>query len=165
MKKLVIRALAIAPWLMIAIPSAYAAGSAEARFQVSLVVVASCRIDTDGEGLDFGTVQTGRVASRQARAGLDVYCTQGQPYSIGFDNGLHGDGGMRHLAAGGAMVAYRLYAGGTPAPPSGPAGSAAALHGVGNGAPQHIPVTGRIDTQTITTPGHYSDTVRVTVTW
>jgi spore coat protein U domain-containing protein, fimbrial subunit CupE1/2/3/6 len=160
-----IGALAIAPLLFVAASHAHATGHAEAQLRLSLVVVPSCRIATRDDSLDFGSVATGTAVQRRAYGGFDINCTRGQPYKIGFDNGLHGDGSTRRLAAGDATVNYQMYANNDPDLPLGAIDSGMALRGIGNGTEQHIPVTAQIRSQGVANPGRYTDVVRVTLVW
>lgn len=142
---------------------AASAGEASGQFGVSVTIVASCRLTVEGGNLPFGVVRQGASASAQSSIG--VRCSANQPYAIGFDYGQHAEGNQRRMSDGSAAAAYQLYADASHRSPLGPIGSANAVHGMGTGAAQAIPVYGQLTVDPGAPPGAYSDTVRLTVTW
>lgn len=100
---------------------------------------------------------------------IDVTCPNTLPYTIALDGGLSGaaDPTQRELTLGGETITYGLFRDNTYTQPwgstSGPGGNVAS--GTGNGASQSHTVYGRILAQTTPTPGVYSDTIVVTVSY
>lgn len=144
-------------------PSALA-GQANGQLHVSVTILASCQFSVDDATLSFGSVGQD-AGSATAQTNLGVRCSARQPYAIGFDYGQNARGAQRRMSNGSDGVAYQLYADAGHRAPLGPIGSANAVHGVGNGNEQVVPVYGKLDVAHDTPPGVYNDTVRLTVTW
>lgn len=139
-------------------------GETSGQLMVSMNVVAACRLSVQTTTLSFGDVAQD-AGSATARADLGVRCSSNQPYAIAFDYGRHAEGGQRRMSNGVTEVAYQLYADAAGRQPLGPQGSAGELRGMGDGNEQHLAVYGRLDLDRNTTPGMYTDVVRMTVTW
>jgi spore coat protein U-like protein len=100
-----------------------------------------------------------------ATGGLDVTCTPGTPYTVGLNDGLSGDSPTgRRMTRGSQTVIYGLYKDAARSLPWGSSGGDL-LAGAGIGATQSVSVYGRVPAQQTPSPGTYSDTVIVTVTY
>ncbi|SDK12668.1 Spore coat protein U (SCPU) domain-containing protein [Pseudomonas delhiensis] len=114
------RALA-ALLLLLAHAGAQQAGAAtQASFRVSASVTQGCLVSqaAPGSGNDFGRLDFGRHPSSTSGTisarllpndAITLDCTPGVKLRMTVDGGQHLDGGLRHLGAGQARLAYRLY--------------------------------------------------------
>lgn len=98
---------------------------------------------------------------------LTVLCTNGTPYSIALSAGL-GAGAttsVRKMTGTGGTVSYALYQEATRTTVWGDATGVDTLSGTGTGTDQDLTVYGRVPIQATPSPGSYSDTIVVTVTY
>jgi spore coat protein U-like protein len=104
-------------------------------------------------------------------ASLGVQCTNGTNYQIGLGFSANASGGQRRMKHGtnAEFVNYDLF---TDAGYSDPWGDTVDVDTnghttkkVGNGDEQSYTIYGRVPVQIVPTPGAYSDTVTVTVTY
>lgn len=128
-----------------AIPSAVPAGEASGRLRISLVVVASCNVQT--HPVAFAAYTTGGAAVATAAPGaIDVNCTRNVPAAVYLE-------GERVLTGpDGARVAYALQANGK----AWPVGEA--LHVQGRGSePVRLSITGTVPAGQSVAAGNYAD--------
>ena len=147
------------------------AATATANLTVQLTVTASCTINA--ATLDFGS--TGLLATLiDATTTLSVTCTNTTPYSVGMDNGANFSVTRRmRLGATANFIGYAIYtdAGRTNAWTTASSSTTctatnSCFLGTGNGSAQSITVYGRVPALgTGPTPGAYTDTVTMTVTY
>lgn len=131
-------------------------------FNVQANVIPNCRVTA--QNINFGN-QGVLDSNVDAAGGLVVTCTPGTAYNVGLNNGLSGTGPTaRRMTLGGQAVVYGLYKDTTRSQPWGNSG-AERVPGTGSGATQSLPVYGRVPPQQTPTPGTYTDTVVVTVTY
>lgn len=97
---------------------------------------------------------------------INVTCPSTLPFTIALDGGLSGasDPTQRKMSLGAEEITYGLYRDSAHTLPWGSA-SGTTASGTGNGASQAFTVYGRVPAQPTPTPGTYSDTIVVTVTY
>lgn len=130
---------------LVAIPSAVPAGEASGRLRISLVVVASCNVQT--RPVVFAAYTSGGAAVATAAPGaIDVNCTRNVPAAVYLE-------GERVLTGpDGALVAYTLQADGKTWPVGEP------LHVQGRGSePVHLSITGTVPAGQRAAAGNYAD--------
>lgn len=125
--------------------------------------------------VDFGTLLPTAIVSQQFNYTID--CSDGLPYKVGIDAGLHPDliGARRLLAVdpNGTYISYSISIGGALfgdsdlSSPTSPA-NGLSISSIGIGGPsQHLGAQVDIDLtgQTLTAGGAYNDTVAIIVEW
>lgn len=130
-----------------------------AQFQVKMQITEICDIGTGATAdIDFGTV-TRNTQNAQATGSLNVYCTNGTPYSIA----LNGDGTLKHSGDASIQIPYRLY---QDAAMSKEWGNIAEqrLTQQGTGQAQRITIWGKVPSANAPA-GQYSDKVTATITY
>ena len=147
------------------------ASTANSNLTVQLLVADTCTVNT--ATLDFGS--TGLLATLiDATTTLSVTCTNTTPYSVGLDNGANFSTTRRmRQGATANYIGYALYtdSGRTNAWTTASSSTTCTTTnscslGTGNGAAQSITVYGRVPALgTAPTPGAYTDTVTITVTY
>lgn len=133
-------------------------------FTVQARVIPRCTISATD--LDFG--QTGQLAAaRDATNRLTIVCTANAPYAVGLDGGLSGatDPTRRRMTRGAEGILYGLYRDQARLQPWGATQGLDTMGAVGTGSTQRFTVFGRVPGQSTPSPGVYSDTVVVTVTY
>lgn len=137
----------------------------------SMTFTASANIDptchVTANNLDFGSAGL-LAAPVDGATTLSPVCTNGTTYQIGLDGGLTGasDPTKRRMSKGAETILYGLYRDAARANlPFGDTIGVNTLSGAGTGLMQSIPVYGRIPPQSTPSPGPYSDTVVVTITY
>ncbi|GGA86555.1 spore coat protein U [Brucella endophytica] len=136
------------------------ASATTAIFTASATVQANCLIEADN--INFGTV--GLITSPIDQTGqLRITCTPGVGYTIALDGGLSKatNPEQRQMRSGANVVYYGLYSNAAHSQAWGSGGDA--VTGEGSGAETRT-VYGRVPVQQAA-PGHYSDTVVVTITY
>lgn len=115
--------------------------------------------------LAFGSVP-GRIAANVDRTtAIGLTCTGRTAWQLGIGNGLNASGNLRRMrSAGGQFVPYELYRDSGRSQRWGATVGTDTVGGTGTGAAQSQTVYGRVAPQTAT-PGSYTDTVVVTVTY
>jgi spore coat protein U-like protein len=98
---------------------------------------------------------------------LSPVCTNGTAYQVGLDGGLSSatDPTQRKMTKGSEFVLYGLYRDAARTLPFGSTIGTNTVAGAGTGLTQSVPVYGRIGAQSTPSPGTYTDTVVVTVTY
>lgn len=131
----------------------------------TVTIPAFCSVGTSS-AVAFGTA--GILASAVDATGtVRVTCTNTTSYSVGLDTGSNSSGSTRRMkhASSASYVAYELYLDSTRSTVWGTSGGNL-KSGTGTGSQQSHTVYGRVPTQSpAPTPGSYSDTVAVTVTY
>jgi spore coat protein U-like protein len=142
------------------------AATVTSNFQVRLSITAQCLAATTND-LDFGT--SGFLSSNvDAQSSIAVQCTNTTPYNVGFDQGVNGTGVTARKLKGGPTneeISYAIYSNAGRTTNWGNTVGTDTVAGTGNGAAQTIQVYGRVPAQTTPTPGTYTDTITVTVTY
>ncbi|MCY1740878.1 Csu type fimbrial protein [Ensifer sp. SL37] len=137
---------------------------ATTSFAVNAGVVANCLIAV--QNIDFGTrgVLNTNV---DASGSVTATCTPGTTYSISLNGGTANSAPTaRKMSKGSETVTYGLYKDANRSQPWGDATtSGSTIPGTGNGAAQVLPVYGRVPPQKTPSPGTYTDTVVVTLTY
>jgi len=148
------------------------AATAVSNFQVQLQIVAQCVINSTAT-LNFGSPGvlggSGGTTNTDQTTTLAVQCTNTTPYDIGLDQGTTTGAlvSQRLLlnSVTGETVNYNLY---TDAPRSviwGNTVSTNTVHATGTGSSVSYTIYGRVPPQSTPTPGNYTDTVTVTITY
>jgi spore coat protein U-like protein len=116
--------------------------------------------------LNFGSAGVLRAAI-DATGSVTVTCTNALPYTIALDGGLSGatNPTQRVMSQGLQNVTYGLYRDSPRAQPWGDSVGTNTVAGTGTGLAQTLTVYGRVPAQTTPSPGTYSDTVVVTISY
>lgn len=141
------------------------AATATSSFSVQLTITAQCTIVSTST-LAFGT--NGVInANIDQQGGVNVQCTNTTPYNIGLDAGANGGTTTTRLMKGSTneTIQYKLYSNAGRTTNWGNTVGTDTVAGTGNGNSQPFTIYGRVPPQTTPTPGVYSDTVTVTVTY
>ncbi len=141
--------------------SAAHATTTTTNLTVSLTVTSTCAVSATP--LNF--LPSTATSNVDATATISVICGSGTPYSVTLGDGQHPLGvGLRQmqLSGGGGSLEYSLFS--DPARTVSWSGATAAS-GTGTGSGQSIPVYARVPASVGPTPGAYSDTVQITVTY
>lgn len=148
-----------------------ATGTAQAATQnstmgVSMTVTGGCTVAAGS--ISFGT-QSIITANVDQTGTLSVTCTNTTPYNVGFDQGTNGASVSARRMKGGAgnteFVNYALFTNAGRTTNWGSTIGTDTLAGTGNGSAQTLTVYGRVAPQTMGSPGAYSDTITVTLTY
>ncbi len=135
--------------------------SATASFTVTATVLANCNLSVTS--LAFGTY-TG--AAVNATSTLNVQCTSSTAYTIGLNAGTGSGATVTNrilTGTGGVHIGYSLFSDSSRLVNWGLISNT--VPGIGNGATQAITVYGRIAAGQPVTPGTYTDTITVTITY
>jgi spore coat protein U-like protein len=164
MKKLLISTASVA---LLALSSQAQAATATTTFQSKVIITATCAVAATI--LDFGT--TGVIAANlDLTSTINVTCTNTTPYTVAVNQGIMGGGTvttrkMKVLAANTEAVSYSLFRDAARTLNWGVTAGTDTVAGTGNGLAQPLTVYGRIPAQAAVTPGTYTDTLTVTVTY
>ncbi len=133
-------------------------------FNVTATVPTTCSVATND--LDFGMAGT-LAANIDASTTVSPSCTSGAAYHVGLNGGLSGatDPTRRKMTKAAESVLYGLYRDAARSLPFGDVIGSNTVSGVGSGLAQSVPVFGRIPPQPTPSPGGYSDTIIVTLTY
>lgn len=133
------------------------AGNASTSLRVSLTIIETCEVSTQGN-LDFGSVVRSQPVAA-ARTDVSVQCSQNTPYQLAVtsDNNFE-----LKSAASTASVAYVLYQDAGHTQIWGGLGSKI-YSGVATGMKENIPIHGAITSSTNVQATKYEDWVRVNV--
>jgi spore coat protein U-like protein len=138
--------------------------SASASTAATATVVSTCTVTANN--LNFGN--RGLLASNiDVSSTVTPRCSNTLPYTVVINGGLTNaaDPTLRKMVKGSEQVTYGLYRDATRTQPWGSTTGTNTAASTGNGASQSISVFGRVPFQTTGSPGVYSDTVTVTVTF
>jgi spore coat protein U-like protein len=160
-------AFVVAGSLVLASSSVYATTTTTTTtFQARVTIEATCVIG-GATTLDFGTqgVLSGNVDQIST---IQVQCTNTTPFNIGLDKGTNGSSVTSRLMKGGPTnetIAYSIYSDTGHTTNWGETIGTDTVASTGTGSSQSFTVYGLIPTQTTPSPGTYTDTVTVTVTY
>ncbi|WP_459661346.1 SCPU domain-containing protein [Acinetobacter calcoaceticus] len=150
--------------------------SGNATITANYVVPSLCQLDSTAN-VDFGNINDIGTTSRDytAQGAVNTTCNNGTPYSIYLGDGNNRIvGGFRRMTNGSSQyIPYQLYQNSTYSTVWDTTGGVTAVGGsggvskTGSGSAQSTNVYGKIPQGTTisTTPGNYSDSVVVTVTY
>ncbi|NEI52423.1 fimbrial major subunit CsuA/B family protein [Rhizobium leguminosarum] len=134
--------------------------AAPTSFSVNANVAANCLVGV--ENIDFGTKGV-LSANADAYGSVTATCTPGTTYTISLNGGTTNSApSARKMSRGSEAVTYGLY---KDVSRTQPWGGATTVAGTGNGATQVFTVYGRVLSQPTPSPGTYTDTVVVTLTY
>lgn len=133
-------------------------------FNVNASVAANCLVSVGN--VDFGTRGV-LSANVDATGSVTATCTAGTTYTISLGGGLaNAAPTARKMSKAAETVTYGLYKDTNRSQPWGDATTpGSTVAGTGTGAAQVLTVYGRVPPQTTPTPGTYTDTVVVTLTY
>jgi spore coat protein U domain-containing protein, fimbrial subunit CupE1/2/3/6 len=133
-------------------------------FNVTALVAPSCNVSATT--LNFG-LASGLSSAIDGVSTLTVTCSTGTPFSIALNGGNAAavDPVQRRMSKGGEQVTYGLYQDAARALPWGETVGVNILSGVGDGSGQAVTVYGRVPAQATPSPGTYTDTIIVTLTY
>lgn len=144
--------------------SAGLTGSTNATFNVSGSVASNCLVAA--QNINFGA--TGVLSSAVDATGqITVTCTPNASYTVSLNGGTtNAPPGSRKMSKSSEAVTYGLYKDAARSQVWGDATTpGSTVPGTGTGLPQNLAVYGRVPQQATPSPGVYSDTVVVTVTY
>jgi spore coat protein U-like protein len=127
-------------------------------------VLANCSVSATG--VNFGS--SGPITSNVDAAGtVTVQCTNSTPYTVALNGGNSGasDPTQRKMSKGVEKITYGLYQNSARSQPWGSTLGTNTVAGTGTGSNQPLTVYGRVASQTTPSPGTYTDSVVVTVTY
>jgi len=106
-------------------------------------------------------------AVNNATSTVTVTCTNTTPYTVGLSAGLATGATVttRKMQNGTALLPYALYSNSGRTTNWGNSAATNWVSGTGNGTAQALTVYGRVAAALYPTPGSYSDTITVTVTY
>lgn len=147
---------------------------------VTAIVGAGCQVNNSnvtGGVVDFGALNFGSINTIGApnidaqttgggSGGIVMECSDGTPFTITLDNGLHFASGTRSMSnttSPSTLLSYTLYQN---AARTVPWTTSSPLSSTANGAPTTFNVYGRIPgNQMSVSAGTYTDTVQVVIAW
>jgi spore coat protein U-like protein len=141
------------------------AQTASSNMSVSATVIKVCIVSAGT--LDFGNYNASSMSANTSTATIAVTCTNSTTYEVALDAG-GGSGGTtttRRLSAGGDTLQYQLFRDSGYSQNWGNTSGSDVAAGAGTGAAINLTVYGRIAAGQYRTPGAYTDTVTVTVTY
>lgn len=138
------------------------ANPATTTFGVSASVLKDCTVSATA--LAFGNY-TGAINS--AQSAVTVTCTKSTTYTVGLGTGLASGATVttRQMQNGVALLNYGLFSDAAWGTNWGNTLATNWVAGTGNGAGQSLNVYGQIPAGQYVTPGSYTDTISVTVTY
>ncbi|QIL81967.1 spore coat U domain-containing protein [Diaphorobacter sp. HDW4A] len=135
-------------------------------FNVTANVADYCSISAINP-MSFASVAGFGDTERLASTQIGLRCTLDTPYKVNLtpsNNNGNGQGALKRTTGGSETVAYSLYSNPARTTPWGNQVSNNVAK-TGTGQPDSIPVYGRVPANLDATPGDYSDSVQVTVTY
>ncbi|MEP6940098.1 MAG: spore coat U domain-containing protein [Rudaea sp.] len=133
-------------------------------FNVTATVAKNCTVSATT--LDFGTPAGFLTANVDVTSTITTQCTSTTPYQIGLNNGANASGTVRRMAGGTAeFIAYELYRNSARSTRWGNTVGVDTVAATGNGNALATTVYGRVAPQATPSPGSYSDTITVSVTY
>jgi spore coat protein U-like protein len=135
-----------------------------APFTVSATNSTNCSVNAST--LNFGSVGVLQSAI-DATSSVTVTCTNALPYTIALDGGLIGatNPTQRMMSQASQHITYGLYQDSARAQPWGDSAGTNTAAATGSGLAQTLTVYGRVPAQNTPSPGTYSDTVVVTISY
>ncbi len=139
-------------------------GSSDLNVQVQAHIQSGCFISTTTD-LDFGQSSGAIASNRDQSSTITVACSGNPTWQVGLNNGTHYAHGTRNMMnADGSTIQYQLYRDPARTQLWGATVNSDTVAGSGTSSTQLI-VYGRVPAQTASTPGTYSDTITVTLTY
>jgi spore coat protein U-like protein len=135
-----------------------------ASFTVTATDAASCSVNA--ANLNFGSTGVLRSAL-DATSAVTVTCTSALPYTVALGGGLSGatNPAQRKLSQASEQISYGLYQDAARAQPWGDSAGSNTAAGTGSGLAQSLTIYGRVPAQVTPSPGTYTDTVVVTLSY
>lgn len=135
-----------------------------APFTVTATNTTNCAVGV--APLNFGTTGILRAAL-DAASTITVTCTNAAAYTVALDGGLSGatNPTQRKMSQASATITYGLYQDASRVTPWGNSVGTNTMAGIGSGLPQTLTVYGRVPAQNTPSPGSYSDTVVMTISY
>jgi len=135
-----------------------------APFTVTATNATQCSVSAST--LNFGSTGVLRSAV-DATSAITLTCTSAAPYTVALDGGLSGatNPTQRKMSQASEQVTYGLYQDSARAQPWGDSTGTNTAAGTGSGLAQTLTVYGRVPAQSTPSPGTYTDTVVVTVSY
>ncbi len=137
-------------------------GTANFSFSALATVQPQCSISASN--MDFGS-HSSLGAAADAASSIAVTCTNGAAYEVGLNNGMNDLLGLRRMKSGSNYIQYDLYRDSSRLLRWGNTLGLNTQTGTGSGSQQNLTVYGRVPLQTLPSPGTYSDTITVTITF
>jgi spore coat protein U-like protein len=137
--------------------------TATTTFSVSATIPSACSVSATT--MAFGAYSGALVKSTST---VSVTCTNTTPYNVGLNAGLATGATVTNRSMTGpakALLRYQLFSNSGYSTNWGNTVGTDTLAGTGNGASQPLTVYGQIPAQQLATPGSYTDTIIVTVTY
>ena len=135
--------------------------------QVTATYSSACTVSVAATDLDFGSANS-LTSAVNGTAAITMACPPSTAWKVGLSNGANVAGTQRRMAGGaggaGDYIQYELYRDAARSLRWGNTAGTDTVDGSGNPG-SAIPVYGRVPAQTNVTPGSYSDTITVTVTY
>lgn len=161
MKKLKLYS-AVALAMLGVVPSLAFAATQTTSVDVNLVIVPPAGSITVNGAIDFGTV-VAADSSLTASTTFDVTVSNGVPYTITFDAGLHisaTSGNLRNMMSTTGAIAYYMTGLGSSTWDIG-----VPVDGIGTGGAYSFPIGANVTFGAAMAPGSYSDTVTITLAY
>jgi spore coat protein U-like protein len=135
-----------------------------APFTVTATNATICSVSA--ASLNFGSAGVLRAAL-EATSSVTVTCTNAAPYTVALDGGLSGatNPAQRKMSQASQTITYGLYQDSGRAVPWGDSVGVNTMAGTGSGLAQTFTVYGRVPVQNTPSPGTYSDTVVLTISY
>ena len=130
----------------------------------SATAQASCSVTATN--MDFGS-NGFLTTAKDATSSISLRCTINQPFTVGLNGGNASASNptQRKMSKGAEQITYGLYRDAGRTQPWGSTINTDTAAGTGSGTSQSLTVYGRVPAQATPSPGTYSDTVVVTVTY
>lgn len=146
--------------------SAASAASFVTVFAPSITVQATCNIGFLSRRMNFGR-QGLLNANINRRRRIEINCTAGTNFNIGFDGGTTPGGSVatRKMVKGSETVDYNIYQDSARTVIWGDTIGTDTVASTGTGATQTFRIYGQVPPQPTPSPGRYRDVLTVTVTY
>jgi spore coat protein U-like protein len=142
-------------------------GNSHATTTAFMVTATSATVcSVAATALNFGATGVLRSAL-DGTSSITVTCTSAAPYTVALDGGLSGASNptQRKMSQGAESITYGLYQNSNRAAPWGNSDGVNTVAGTGTGLTQTFTVYGRVPAQSTPSPGTYSDTVVLTISY
>jgi len=152
--------------LCAAAPAVSLAGTTSTSFSVTADVVASCAVQATN--LDFGDYSAANASPDNATSTIQATCSPGSSFSIALDAGQATGATVaaRSMTDGSYTLPYTLYTTSSDSVIWGDGTlMTSTVSDTGTGSQQSYTVYGQILAGQYVTPGNYSDTINVTLTY
>ena len=144
--------------------SAVKTGTETIQIQTQATTSNSCAVSVSAADMDFGSTSSLGTA-RDSTSTITLNCPPNTSWWLGLNNGLNSSGTQRRMAGpAGDLVRYELYSDLARSMRWGSTQGTDTVSGSG-GNPASVTVYGRVPAQAGVTPGTYSDTITVTLTY